>query len=537
MTNKLIKKSIALIGGVMMLANVALPSFTYADEPSQPAWTPAAPQPATPAAPNLKQIVAVSPAEYTLKRGQTKTDLTTLPSTVTLKDDADAEHTANVTWNFDTVRFNEVGTYDLNGTVTLPSDMTNTKTVSLQVAVRVTVEKNDVDIKTEKVNEAILQVTTPVQPEGGSLNDEGVDNTVYYETWVNASNRLDWKDKNFTVSMVNCSFKGADGNNYNHLGEEVITENQACNSFIHGANIASDKLAEKNQKYTLTVDFGDNVKKVYNLTFIRRTVKLTLKDGDKDLENKVIPYKGEKLPKLEDPKKTGYKFLYWTSDEAGNTKYNLEAIVNENLTLYAQWKKRTHNNPSTSGGGSSSSASNTTTTTGAQAQSGAQLSGVVAQTGTQLSGVVATGTNESKVVKTLESLRSGAVDQAASTPEKAKQLEALKASLQSESNTELRDAYTYAYLRGITTQPTIQQADLHRGLTRAEMAKMMSVFAVKVLGKSPVLTGTVDYKDLNEVNGDLTGYIQQAYQLQIMGIDAKGNPIANFNPNAQVTRA
>ena len=348
--------------------------------------------------------------------------------------------------------------------------------------------------------------------------------------------------------MVNCSFKGADGNNYNHLGEEVTTENQACNSFIHGANIASDKLAEKNQKYTLTVDFGDNVKKVYNLTFIRRTVKLTLKDGDKDLENKVIPYKGEKLPKLENPTKAGYKFLHWTSDKAGNTKYDLEAIVNENLTLYAQWKKRHYDNPSTSGGGSSSSASNTTTTTGAQAQSGAQLSGVVAQTGTQLSGVVAqtgtqlsgvvaTGTNESKVVKTLESLRSGAVDQAASTPEKAKQLEALKDSLQSESNTELRDAYTYAYLRGMTTQPTIQQADLHRGLTRAEMAKMMSVFAVKVLGKSPVLTGTVDYKDLNQVNGDLTGYIQQAYQLQIMGIDAKGNPITNFNPNVQVTRA
>ena len=337
--------------------------------------------------------------------------------------------------------------------------------------------------------------------------------------------------------MVNCSFKGADGKNYNNLGAEVANENQACTSFIKDASIASDKLAEKNKKYTLTVDFGDNVKKVYNLTFIRRTVKLTLKDGDKELENKVVPYKGEKLPKLEDPTKTGYRFLYWTSDKEGNTKYNLEATVDANLTLYAKWKKRSHDNPSASGGSSSSSASNTTTTTGAQAQSGAQLSGVVAQTGTQLSGVVATGTNEAKVVKTLESLRSGAVDQAASTPEKAKQLEALKASLQSESNTELRDAYTYAYLRGMTTQPTIQQADLHRGLTRAEMAKMMSVFAVKVLGKSPVLTGTVDYKDLNEVNGDLTGYIQQAYQLQIMGIDAKGNPIANFNPNAQVTRA
>ena len=178
MTNKLIKKSIALIGGVMMLANVALPSFTYADEPSQPA----APQPATPAAPNLKQIIAVSPAAYTVKRDQDQAALTTLPNTVTLKDDADAEHTANVTWNFDAVRFNEVGTYDLNGTVILPSDMTNTNSVSLQVTVRVTVEKNDIDIKREKVNEAILQVTTPVQPEGGSLNDEGADNTVYYET-------------------------------------------------------------------------------------------------------------------------------------------------------------------------------------------------------------------------------------------------------------------------------------------------------------------------------------------------------------------
>ena len=109
--------------------------------------------------------------------------MTTLPSTVTLKDDADAEHAgANVTWNFATVNFNEVRTYDLNGTVTLPSNMTNTNNISLQVTVRVTVEKNDIDIKREKVNEAILQVTTPVQPEGGSLNDEGADNTVYYET-------------------------------------------------------------------------------------------------------------------------------------------------------------------------------------------------------------------------------------------------------------------------------------------------------------------------------------------------------------------
>ena len=36
MTNKLIKKSIALIGGVMMLANVVLPSGVFAEETTAP---------------------------------------------------------------------------------------------------------------------------------------------------------------------------------------------------------------------------------------------------------------------------------------------------------------------------------------------------------------------------------------------------------------------------------------------------------------------------------------------------------------------
>lgn len=274
---------------------------------------------------------------------------------------------------------------------------------------------------------------------------------------------------------------------------------------------------EQTIEYPYTITAQD----VINAT-IGDKVTLTLMDGDKEISKNPV-LKGAKLQNLPTPTKAGKKFNGWTTDKEGKKAYNKDEKVEADLTLYAQWKKRTSSTTSGGGGGSSSSSSNTTATTGAQAQTGAQLSGVVA-----------TG-----ALKTLDSMRSGAVDQATATPtpEKAKQLEALKASLQSESNAELRDAYTYAYLRGMTTQPTIQQAALHRGLTRAEMAKMMSVFAVKVLGKSPVLTGTADYKDINEVNGDLPGYIQQAYQLQIMGIDAKGNPIVNFNPNAEVTRA
>ena len=107
----------------------------------------------------------------------------------------------------------------------------------------------------------------------------------------------------------------------------------------------------------------------------------------------------------------------------------------------------------------------------------------------------------------------------------------------SNSSQELKNAYTYAFIRGITTQPSIEKADLERGLTRAEMAKMMSVYATKVLGKKALKADLPSYADTKEIKGDLADYIQLAYQLGIMGVDAEGNALANFNPYAEVTRA
>lgn len=40
--------------------------------------------------------------------------------------------------------------------------------------------------------------------------------------------------------------------------------------------------------------------------------------------------------------------------------------------------------------------------------------------------------------------------------------QALASVQQSALAQELKDAYTYAYLRGMTTMPTIEKADLHR---------------------------------------------------------------------------
>lgn len=83
----------------------------------------------------------------------------------------------------------------------------------------------------------------------------------------------------------------------------------------------------------------------------------------------------------------------------------------------------------------------------------------------------------------------------------------------------------------------IRDARVDEHLTRAELAKMIAVYLTKVHGKTPVTTGTVNYLDVDEKLGDLAGYIQLAYQLQIMGIRHDGSPLANFEPHKKVTRA
>jgi len=103
---------------------------------------------------------------------------------------------------------------------------------------------------------------------------------------------------------------------------------------------------------------------------------------------------------------------------------------------------------------------------------------------------------------------------------------------------ELVEAYKWAYKNGITTMPTIEEARLKDNITRAELAKMMVVFMSEVLHRQPVITETFDYPDVNEkALWDLTGYIQLAYQYQIMGIQADGKPLNKFNPRGKVSRA
>jgi hypothetical protein len=73
---------------------------------------------------------------------------------------------------------------------------------------------------------------------------------------------------------------------------------------------------------------------------------------------------------------------------------------------------------------------------------------------------------------------------------------------------------------------------MYGNITRAEMAKMLSVYAVKVLGLTADEAKTCEFSDIESVKGDLHDYIIESCQLGIMG-----QGITAFRPYDNLSRA
>ncbi len=99
---------------------------------------------------------------------------------------------------------------------------------------------------------------------------------------------------------------------------------------------------------------------------------------------------------------------------------------------------------------------------------------------------------------------------------------------------EFQDAYEFAYKNGITTMDSIEKADMYWPLTRVAMAKMLSQYAINVLGKEPDTTKVVPtFSDVDaKLDADYNNWITLAYQLWIMWIG-----INKYRPFDLVTRA
>lgn len=102
---------------------------------------------------------------------------------------------------------------------------------------------------------------------------------------------------------------------------------------------------------------------------------------------------------------------------------------------------------------------------------------------------------------------------------------------------ELQAAYTFAYNNDITTMATLAQARMCDGVIRSELAKMISNYAINVLGKTPDTSIECAFNDMAAQPQDLQNAAITACQLGLMGLDSDGKPVASFNPTQTVTRA
>jgi len=74
-------------------------------------------------------------------------------------------------------------------------------------------------------------------------------------------------------------------------------------------------------------------------------------------------------------------------------------------------------------------------------------------------------------------------------------------------------------------------------LIRAHLAKMMSEYAIKVLGQTPDMTRKCVFTDMNNQTAEFKKYAIMSCQLGLMGLKTDGTPATKFDPNDQVNRA
>lgn len=96
---------------------------------------------------------------------------------------------------------------------------------------------------------------------------------------------------------------------------------------------------------------------------------------------------------------------------------------------------------------------------------------------------------------------------------------------------EQKEAYEWAYQYRITTQPTIEAANLDWNLTRQELAKMLTNYveniALTIQDSSPC-----SFSDEDIISDNLKEFTQRICSYKIMWSNGK-----NFNPRGKVTRA
>lgn len=103
---------------------------------------------------------------------------------------------------------------------------------------------------------------------------------------------------------------------------------------------------------------------------------------------------------------------------------------------------------------------------------------------------------------------------------------------------ELTNAYLRAHAYGITTMPTIKQANMTGYIIRKHLAKMISEFTLQFVGIKPDLHKKCNFPDMKTESLEMKKYAVLSCQLGLMWLEENGvTPRKLFDPNMYVTRA
>ena len=109
-----------------------------------------------------------------------------------------------------------------------------------------------------------------------------------------------------------------------------------------------------------------------------------------------------------------------------------------------------------------------------------------------------------------------------------------------EDSLEYRETvFQWAKDQWLTAMNTLKTFRAHDKVTRAEMAKIISIYATKFLWQEPDITRLwcTKYPDITDIDSDLHDYIIQACRLKSMGVTNTLVPMENFDPQWFITKA
>ena len=218
------------------------------------------------------------------------------------------------------------------------------------------------------------------------------------------------------------------------------------------------------------------------------TITYHLNDGSAQQKtSKLLKSRATFQALIPEPTRMGYTFIWWTKDLAGQQAIALGASITGDLAIYAQWKPIPSIVPTHgySGGG----------------------------------GFISHSASQNSIPSSQETITNTEL---------------------SKEEKEQQTAYERAYENKITTLYPQTEARLFEPITRAELAKMMSVYTTKFLKKIPISwkLGCSDFQDKDQTSPELAGFMQTACELEIMGLHSDGKtPLSLFRPNDLVSRA